>query len=103
MKPTCRHCGVELPPPHPGKGRQKQFCSDTCRVKFAYRRKLGVTTNRQRLERMLTTPYATPELEVGDAKWLAAMIDGEGFISLNCHERTRKGNTTAYFFPIVGV
>ena len=80
---------------HDGKGRQKQFCNDNCRVKLGYRRKHGVTTNRERLERR--TPYiGPPTLSEPEKAWLAAMFDAEGWIGLGKQQK-KNGHCWYYF------
>ena len=96
----CGHCGVSLPPAHPGRGRQKQFCTDNCRVKAGYRRKYGVTTNRERLLR-IAGDYEPASMTEPQKAWLAAMVDGEGFISINHHKNDRDDRGS--FFPVIGV
>lgn len=70
-------------------------------MKFAYRHELGVTTNRGRLLRKTGRDgfgdYVAPELKPTEAAWLAAMIDGEGFISF------RRNAIKGYLFPVVAV
>ena len=91
----CRYCGRELPPEHVGRGRQKQFCNDNCRVKLGYRRKFGVTTNYERRMRRLKKPYGIPQWSEAEKAWLAMAIDGEGSVSFI---RTQKRNRTGYYY-----
>ena len=97
----CRYCLKELPPLHVGRGRQRQFCNDTCRVMKGYRNRNGVTTNRQRLLKHLGREYRPRVMSEPEKAWLAAMIDGEGCILLvqNC----RRGTTRRYVFPSISV
>lgn len=97
----CLYCGAELPAPHVGRGKQKQFCGDNCRVKLGYRRKYGVTTNRQRLERLKPYVGALSLEETGKA-WLAAFIDGEGWIGIVKHQK-KTGTKRWYYKPALAV
>lgn len=96
----CRYCGRELPPEHVGRGRQKQFCNDTCRVMKGYRNRNGVTTNREKRLRVLKSPYVPPVLTEVNKAWLAAMIDGEGSVSFLINQKS-SGTRRFYYAPTV--
>ena len=66
-----------------------------------YRNRNGVTTNRQRLLKHLGREYRPRVMSEPEKAWLAAMIDGEGSISLILHRR--KGTGRTYVFPVVTV
>jgi len=92
---TCPHCGEDLPPRHVGRGKQKTFCSDNCRVKFAYRqRNPKKATNADR-----RGPPPGLKLRPVDRAWLAAFWDGEGYIGIL--RRRRRSGERFYYFPLV--
>lgn len=102
MSNTCRHCEKAIPETKPGAGRIRRFCSDTCRVKFAYRLRMGTTRNREALLRRIAAegaPYEPPAMTDMEAIWLAAMIDAEGHI---CLHKDRRPDSI-YYFANVGV
>jgi hypothetical protein len=98
-------CGKPLPPPHWGRGKQKEFCNATCRAMLRYWKKFNPATNGSRLVKQhlnrFGQEYVPAEISDVQAAWLAAAIDSEGFISLNVHQR--KGQSVQHFFPVLGV
>jgi endogenous inhibitor of DNA gyrase (YacG/DUF329 family) len=98
----CKRCGGDIQPGP--KDTNRTFCSVDCRDTWWNEfRSHGVTRDEceQKKRMSWTKNTSVPHLTETQAVWLAAMIDGEGHISI--YRERRRGNTSGFRFKLVVV